>query len=725
MRDRNYFRTLNERFGFLPAYLEATAPGAIWLHAVSVGEVLSAVELVRRLRTALPGERVYVSCSTLAGRAAAEARLKDIVDGLLYAPFDYVFAVRRVLRRLRPAVLIVLETEIWPNLYREAKRFGASLVIVNGRMSPRTAPRYARLRSFLREVLTLPDAILVQSDADRGRFLRAGAQQVEVAGNLKYDFDPMDGAVPDDVEHFFSGRVWIAASTVAPEYSGDIDEDDVVIETFRALAGRFPDLRLVIAPRKPDRFDIVAAKLNGLPFSRRTTLDPSKPVLLLDSIGELSSLFRRADVVFMGGTLADRGGHNVLEPAMFGKPVIAGPNLENFPDVEERFMQTNALIRIDKPEHLVSVVDSLLRNPVHAADMGARARRAAESQRGVTDRAVAVISHAWIAAEPRRVGRLGILSRAWRFGAAWKRRDVQPRRLSRPVISVGGIAMGGSGKTPFVAWLARKFAADGMRPAILTRGYKRRVAQRSTIIPAGVEAPVDLTGDEAQVLLRRGVAHLGIGAHRWAVGRELEQRLAPDVFLLDDGFQHSALGRDLDIVVIDALDPFAGGAVFPLGRLREAPEALARAEIIVITRAAADHRFEAARRRIRRLNGDAPIFRSTVRPVAWRSRTGEALDVHAFSGAGAVAFCGLANPEAFWRTLDQIGCVAIRRIAFPDHHRYTVQELEPLRAPVLLTTEKDLMNVPSELSVPLYWLEIAVDIENESSLWHAIKDRTK
>src|ERR1700682_3559473 len=197
-RNRGYFRSFLERLGGRPEGFEETAPGSIWVHAVSVGEVISAVGLIEELRSRAPGVAVFVSTTTLAGRALARERLSGFADGIYYAPIDYAFAVRRVLRRIRPSAVVILETEIWPLLYREVKRIGCALLIVNGRISDRTFPRYRRWRFIFRRVLALPDAILVQSEQDRVRYadLGAPADVVQVNGNLKYDAAPKQGEGP-------------------------------------------------------------------------------------------------------------------------------------------------------------------------------------------------------------------------------------------------------------------------------------------------------------------------------------------------------------------------------------------------------------------------------------------------------------------------------------------------------------------------------------------------
>ncbi|MGC8792174.1 MAG: tetraacyldisaccharide 4'-kinase, partial [Bryobacteraceae bacterium] len=605
-RDPRYQRGLPQRLGLLPRTFRQTAPGAVWLHAVSVGEALSAVELVRRLRTELPWAPVFVSVTTVAGREIAEKKLAGLVDGIFFAPLDYCFAVRTVLRKLRPRVLVVVETEIWPNLWREAKRAGCSLVVINGRISDRALPRYRRLRWFLAPVLKLADAILAQDERSADRYLGLGApaERVRVAGNLKFDFDttglPLPQTIAQFLERLSPEAIWVAASTMPPAAEGDPDEDEAVIQSFRRLALAHPRLLLVLAPRRPERFDQVARRLQqaGLALVRRSQLDEGASfalpgVLLLDSIGELAAVFRLADVVFMGGTLARRGGHNILEPGAFGRAIITGPHMENFPAVMEEFRRREAVLEIGSAAELGPAVERLLADRALRQRLGERAREAAAAQRGATGRAVAEIAARYAEAFPRRVRAwpwaacLWVLSRIWLAGGALKRaaHEARRNRLSKPVVSIGALSMGGAGKTTFTLWLARGLAERGLRPAILLRGYRRGRGPEPLALAPGERAEARITGDEAQIHLRAGVAAVGIGRKRAEAARLLEERFHPDLFLLDDGFQHARLARDLDIVLLDALDP--ADEVFPLGRLREPPAALARAGILIVTHAEA------------------------------------------------------------------------------------------------------------------------------------------
>jgi 3-deoxy-D-manno-octulosonic-acid transferase len=747
IRDPRYFAGLRERLGFLPASLPATGRGAIWFHAVSVGEVLSLVELLRKLRAERPSVQLFVSTTTLAGRALAEQKLAGLADGVFFAPLDYRSTVRRVLRRLCPSLVVILETEIWPNLYRESKRAGASLLIVNGRISDRALPRYQRWRWFFRHVLCWPDSILVQTPEDARRYALAGAppDRVRAAGNLKYDISPPSAGIAPEIAAFLDAtqpaKIWIAASTMPPALPGDPDEDDVVVAAFTELSAAHPGLLLILVPRKPERFDITAEKLQdaGVSFVRRSALQPlTLPgVLLLDTIGELAALFERADVVFMGGTLASRGGHNVLEPAYFGKPIIVGPHMENFAAIAEEFHAAHALQLIETPQELSSAVAEML---AIGAPTGARARELAQAKRGVTTRISAVIWEAFSEGllEPPRtlLARLCLTPLSWIWRAGHRVNvtlsDAVQHSLRAPVISIGGLAMGGVGKSPMVAHLAARLCEAGLNPAILTRGYKRKSSEPEVVIARGEMASVHLTGDEAQMLLRAGDAHIGIGHNRFEVGQQLEQRLAPGVFLLDDGFQHRRLARRHDIVLIDALHPFAGG-VFPLGLAREPAEGLRRATALVVTRAEPGRHSAALERKLRVYNSTAPIYWSRVVPREW-------VDVHSTLHRPAsdpcfikvAAFCGLGNPRSFWSTLEELKLDVVFRWAFADHHAYRPLELTRLvllaraaGAEALVTTEKDALNLCDDASVlvaplKLFWLKIGIDIENENELLQQI-----
>ncbi len=750
VRNRGYWPSLGQRCGFLPRSFRQTGPGAIWLHAVSVGEILACAGFVARLRAAFPHARVFVSTTTLAGHATALQKLHGVAAGVFYAPADTVWAVRRVLRTIQPSAVVIAETEIWPNLFRETKRSGAALLVVNGRVSDRALPRYRRFAWLFRHVLPQADAVLAQSASMAGRFAELGApaDRVHDAGNFKFDFEARAADPASPVAQWAAGApVWIAASTMPPAEPGDPDEDDAVLAAFAALRAAHPELRLILVPRKPERFDAAARKLGAaaIPYVRRSTMAGGGPVLLLDTIGELGGLFGLADVVFMGGSLAHRGGHNILEPALFGKPVVVGPHMENFQAIADEFHAADACVGIADAAALAPAVARLLGDPAAAAAVGRRAQACAEARRGATGRAVRAVRQLYDAGVPSyRVAQPWFalawpLARLWEHGGRRRqRRQLQRQRaLDVPVVSIGNVTMGGTGKTPCVLRLAELLREAGRRPGILTRGYGRGSPESYLALDAGAVMRAEHTGDEPQIFVRSGLAPVGIGADRYQAGTALRQRFHPDILLLDDGMQHRRLRRDLDVVLIDGLKPFGGGRLFPLGRLREPLEALARAGAVIITRSAFSDLSPAIENTVRRYNPTAPLFHASVEPRSWvdeAARREYPIAERPFDRAGVI--CGLGNPLAFLRTLEGLGVVPVDMVEFPDHHRYRPHELRraaeqmaALGATALVTTEKDSVNLCDDwqsLIAPLrlYWLKVAMGIERDRELLEMVLNLT-
>lgn len=671
VRQPAYYKGMKERLGFLPPHIPSTKPGGVWLHAVSVGEVLSAIALLKKLRAALPETPVFVSVTTLAGRELAESRLAGLCDGVFFAPVDFPFAVRRVLRRIAPALFLNFETEIWPHRLREVKRSGAKWAQVNARISDRAWPSYRRLSWLFRAVLPQVDFLAAQSEADGARFRELGYPgEVVLAGNLKFDFDPTGKAVAPELAAWLAGDsrpLWIAASTTG----GSVDDDDAVLDAFQWMAGR---VRLLIAPRKPERFEVVAGKLaaRGIVFARRSAIGKSD-VLLLDSIGELAGLLGHASVVFVGGSFNETQGHNILEPAFYGKPVLTGPNMRNFAEIQAAFVAADAVRVVARPSQLGEAVLAALGD----VELGLRGQQVALALRGAASRLVEPLAGLLGEGVPKGLLPLSTLLTPLSLPWVWvSRRSVVARRLPVPVVSIGNLSMGGTGKTPLVIGLGRRFVDEGMRVGILTRGYGRR-SSRLFALAAGETADRAETGDEAQLFLREGRFAVGIGGDRYRVGRMLLERGDLDVILLDDGFQHRRLHRDLDLVCVDGLRPFTGWGVPPAGWLREPLSALSRADGFVVTRG----REGVAMTGMARVLGDQPVFAARTRE--WIEGLPEA--------GRRVAFCGLGNPGSFRQSLDRLGLGSVDLVVFPDHHEYTGADWAQLRemGEVRITTAKD------------------------------------
>jgi 3-deoxy-D-manno-octulosonic-acid transferase len=415
-----YLSNLSERLGFSYPGLEKLPKeraGAIWLHAVSVGEALSSVALAKKLKERYPDRPLIVSTTTITGQSIARERMA-FADAVIYFPLDWAFCAKRALAAVKPEIVIVLETEIWPNFLREAGRGGVPVVFVSGRISDRSFARYKKwlgragfyLRPFLKSALSYASAFLMQSerDAERLRELGAPAERVKVNGNLKYDQElPKSTPVADWLAREVADKrrrpLIVAGSVVA-------NEEPLALIAFGVLQGEHRDALLVMAPRKPERFDAAAqyiedshqkfikrSQLSVPPPSGAQTkneiseLPPGVAVVLLDSIGELASLYRIADGVFVGGSLVESGGHNILEPAAFGKIPVFGPSMENFAEMSQRFVAAEAAVQVESPEDAGVTWIELLRSPERMARMGGAAKRLVDESRGATDRAMVEI----------------------------------------------------------------------------------------------------------------------------------------------------------------------------------------------------------------------------------------------------------------------------------------------------------------------------------------------
>lgn len=383
IRFRKYLPTLRDRFGFLRL---PQLRGAIWVHAVSVGEVQAVEKLVERLRQQFPGRPLVVSTTTPTGQELARRR-RDIIDHTFYFPIDLPFCVRSAVDRIDPLMVIIAETEIWPNFLRICRGKNIPVVMINGRISDKSFARYRLGRRWLRRVFENYTVMGMQSEMDRRRIEAIGADpaKVTVFGNLKYDVTaggrPVDASLALLLQKW--NDVWIAASTMP-------GEEELVLDAFAELQRTNRELKLVVAPRHADRFHVVEelVKRRGFQYLRRSRLseDPTATVLLLDTIGELASVFQYATVVFMGGTLVPKGGHNILEPARHRKPIVFGPHMENFRDIARAFLEAKAAVQIQTPAELGPAIRSLLSNPLAAAELGRNALLIVEQNAGATDR---------------------------------------------------------------------------------------------------------------------------------------------------------------------------------------------------------------------------------------------------------------------------------------------------------------------------------------------------
>ena len=401
VRYKKHIGSLGQRLGYLPLSFNVDGEESIWIHAVSVGEALTARALAADLKARYPRLRLFLSTTTIAGQEVARGSLQHL-DAVFYFPFDWTFIVRRTLNLVKPRVFIMMETEIWPNLLRECRARGVKTVMINGRISSRSYPRYRLIRPFFKRVLADIDRFCMQSEESARRLVDLGAvsSRVTVTGSLKFDSLELPSVSPhgkprERVLRFFrlapNRTVIMAGSTMR-------GEEAAVLDAFARVKATIPGALAILAPRHPERFGEVErlARTRGFDTVRRSELpidaEPRADVVVLDTIGELAQLYQLATVVFVGGSLVDHGGHNILEPAVFGKPIVFGPHMQNFREIAEAFLTSGAAVQVPSARELDELFLTLATDPVRRARLGAAARALVEANRGAKEKTLAVIA---------------------------------------------------------------------------------------------------------------------------------------------------------------------------------------------------------------------------------------------------------------------------------------------------------------------------------------------
>lgn len=420
---KKYLSNFRERLGILPESLQADARPTIWIHAVSVGETLAAHSLVNALRERFPDHRLIFSTTTATGQAVARSRITE-ADGFCYYPFDWKFSVRNALKVIQPRIVVLMESELWPNFLRECKRQDIPVLVANGRVSDRSFQRAQKVQFWFRRLTANVTCFLMQSEADAARIKALGASQVFVSGNIKYDIgSDKQSAIIDANAHSINEALALDQSPLIIAGSTSDGEEELLLSALAEVhkTEGLDDVRLLLAPRHPERFETVAKLLDSSRFkyARRSAFvqqvetagignygalpsvkSPvqSATVVLLDSIGELASLYRFASIVFVGGSLVPKGGHNVLEPAREAKPIIVGPYMENFREIAAEFQRNDALIQVQgtTDKELTAALSAslieLLRDAERVKSLGANARATVEANRGATNKTVEVIA---------------------------------------------------------------------------------------------------------------------------------------------------------------------------------------------------------------------------------------------------------------------------------------------------------------------------------------------
>jgi 3-deoxy-D-manno-octulosonic-acid transferase len=404
MRHGKYGAGLGERLGRIPRRLVAQpARPTIWIHAVSVGEVLAISGLATELTKRFSQHRVVISTTTDTGQKLARTRFDE--ENVFYFPLDFAFAIRPYLRLLQPKLVVIAETEFWPNFLRLAHASGARIAVVNGRISDRSWPGYRRFRRLLTGVLQRVDLFLTQTAEDARRLVEIGAppELVRATGNLKFDVPapaapPIIASLRAAFQQAQTGPVIVCGSTVE-------GEEPLLLQAFINILASHPRAVMVLAPRHPERFGEVAELLHqlGIRFWRRSLWggDPILGgVLLIDTIGELAALYALADVACVGGSLVPRGGHNIIEPALHGVPIVVGNHTENFRDIVSLFQSRDA-VRVVGPAELPLVLMDLISNPAERAELGRRAAETIRAQMGATQRTMQALETLLVPASAR------------------------------------------------------------------------------------------------------------------------------------------------------------------------------------------------------------------------------------------------------------------------------------------------------------------------------------
>lgn len=730
----------------------------LWIHAVSLGEVVAVTPLVHALRKRHPRDRIVISTVTETGREAVEQRLAGVAEHC-YAPLDFPWTVSRVVRRLSPRAFLFVETELWPNLLRALHRRGVPAVMVNGRLSSDSFRGYRLIRPFMRQLLEAVTLCLMQSDRDAERIVALGARpsRVHRMGNIKFDQplpDPngVTGVLSRGALGLRDDEDLIVAGSTHPV------EEDRLLSCYETLLTEFPSLALLLAPRHIERAPQVeaAVKARGLAVQRRSApgfpslLSEGEPgrgrVIILDTRGELAQVYRHAALAFVGGTLVPVGGHNLLEPALWGKPVFFGPHTDHCADIAALLTRVGGGVQAPDERALAESMARCLRDRALLQRMGEAARSVVLDNRGALDRCldliVGLLNHTsctrpaalhpdgpvpqWLLAA--LAASYGVVARARTalYRCGW----LPSRKLPRRVVSVGNVTVGGTGKTPVVIALVERLLARGLRVAVLSRGYRRRSREPKLLVSDGrtiLAGPAE-AGDEPYLIAARCPrAVVAVGPDRYQLGRWVLERHPVDCFVLDDGFQHLAVHRDADLLLVDASDPAGLQALLPAGRLREPLAAASRATAVLLTRADVGD-WRDITETIERATG------RSVRPILSRFRaemlvhvaTGEARPLDRLAERRLLAFSGIGHPASFRALLEQLGGRVEGEVVFADHHDYTLSDLEAVRArarlngaELIVTTEKDAGKVaplvkPGE---PVWAVRLGLEILSGREQW--------
>ncbi len=734
---------MRQRLGLRPlVHVEEKRP-VIWFHCASVGEATGMAAVIGRFVHRHPGFAVLVTTMTETGLAYVRQHVPQAhAYGL--APLDAPFIVRRVLGRVRPRALILLEGELWPSLLKAAAARDCPVALVNGRMSDRSLARNLYVKPLFRGMLRMLTAVGVQHALDGERYIAFGADpgRVRVTGNVKFDLAALaaelEGPSREQLRHDLG--LPESAPVIMAGCPRPVEEEKAVLAAFTQVQERYPEAKLIWAPRHLHRVPKVEEMLSGagLAYTHRTrpgTQDSvHADVIILDTMGELSTMYAAADMAFVGATLVPLGGHNVLEPAACGIPVLFGPHTENVRASAAALLRTGGGVVVHDGAELARAWLELLDNPRKRAETGAAAARAVQMSAKAVDRTLDLVDR-WIL-DPQFPGsrpldflggspfytrildpdehtlvirfvRCTLLPLSLLLGILIRLRNglydtglLVPDRLPVPVISVGGLTVGGAGKTPVVRYLARRLKDAGYRPAVLSRGYGRKT---TATLPAAPGATWRDVGDEPAFLASMlPDVPVVVGASRTSAGRLAIERYDANVLLLDDGFQHRNIVRQVDIVVHDASSRSNPWRLLPAGPFREPLSSLRRAHAFVLTKTDQNRSTDLYATRFQARFPHLAMIKTVYVPAGLRRLSDDSsLTLEWLVDRDVFVLCGIANPASFVQTVTDARGSVRRVLAYPDHHPFSRRDLDRAMSMVeetdvawIVTTEKDAVRVP-------------------------------
>ncbi|MBQ5503407.1 MAG: tetraacyldisaccharide 4'-kinase, partial [Selenomonas sp.] len=726
VREKGFVERIRQSLGIFPEHAldKVAKKHCIWVHAASVGEIVATSPLIKEFHKEFPQTPILVSVVTTSGYEMANRIIKD-ADAIIYFPLDLPFLAGRVLRRIHPRVFLPVETELWPNFLKTARQMHIPVMMVNGRISDRSVKQYKYLNSLLTDMIGTVTKFAMQSDIDADYIMRLGAppELVTVTGNTKFDQTYTDVS-PEEKTAIIHEMGLENAEGILLAGSTHRGEEDFVLKAFKALREKHDKAKLVIAPRELLRTQEVIhlCKRAGFTVTTRTKQQEKGPqdadIVILDTIGELGKVYSVGDVVYVGGSLITHGGHNILEPAAHGKAIIVGHYMFNFKDTHALFKKREACITVNNAQELANEVVNLFDDEAYRQRLEKETLAIVGENKGASRKSAIILRETLEEYESRPENRqrarstqkinnfqtyfidlvhlkevdgiaenmltviLYVFSKIYALLVDLKlwgyRQGIFSRKkLDCFVISLGNVTVGGTGKTPTAQRLASDIRDMGYKVVILNRGYRAKWHGKVGIVSDGQRLHMTAAdaGDEAFMLAK----HLPkvpvlIGADRSVTGQYAIENFGAEVAILDDGFQHWQLERDMDILLVDAVNVFGNGYMLPRGTLREPISHISRADVCLLTKVdqAAEGSREYIRDTVHRYNDGAQIVESIHEPrrfiplADWYvDIAGEGVDVNQMRGRKIMAVSAIGNPASFEQTLSDLGVIIIESLRYP------------------------------------------------------------